>query len=196
MATGLDRILEQIRADAEQKAAEAVAAAEQEAEALLKKAADEAEAQSAEILADGAAASEDIRSKAQSAAVFSRRRTLLAAKQSAIRDTIDAAKNRLRALPDAEYFTVLLKLAQKYAASGEAQMLLNRKDLARMPADFEAQLSKAVPNGHITVSQTPHDFADGFLLVYGGIDINCTFDALFESEADTLQDLAGALLFE
>ena len=33
MATGLERILEQIRADAEQKAGETVAAAEREAEA-------------------------------------------------------------------------------------------------------------------------------------------------------------------
>ena len=37
MATGLERILEQIRADAEQKAGETVAAAEREAEALLEK---------------------------------------------------------------------------------------------------------------------------------------------------------------
>ena len=43
MATGLERILEQIRADAEQKAGETVAAAEREAEALLEKAAQAAE---------------------------------------------------------------------------------------------------------------------------------------------------------
>ena len=55
MATGLDRILEQIRADAEQKAGDAVAAAEQEAEALLQKAALEAEAEAAEIEAAGPA---------------------------------------------------------------------------------------------------------------------------------------------
>ena len=53
MATGLDRILEQIRADAEQKAGDAVAAAEQEAEALLQKAALEAEADALQDIAGG-----------------------------------------------------------------------------------------------------------------------------------------------
>ena len=92
MATGLERILEQIRADAEQKAGETVAAAEREAEALLEKAAQAAEAEAAEREASGAAEAEGIRRHAESAAVFSRRRTLLAAKQSAIRDAVAAAK--------------------------------------------------------------------------------------------------------
>ena len=184
MATGLERILEQIRADAEQKAGETVAAAEREAEALLEKAAQAAEAEAAEREASGAAEAEGIRRHAESAAVFSRRRTLLAAKQSAIRDAIAAAKSQLHGLSDGEYFAVLARLAQKYAA-----------DLARLPAGFEDRLNKAVGRGHITVSKTPCDLPDGFLLVYGGIDVNCTFDALFEAEADALQDIAGGQLF-
>ena len=132
MATGLERILEQIRADAEQKAGETVAAAEREAEALLEKAAQAAEAEAAEREASGAAEAEGIRRHAESAAVFSRRRTLLAAKQSAIRDAVAAAKSQLHGLSDAEYFAVLARLAQKYAADGDAEMRLNAADLARL----------------------------------------------------------------
>lgn len=195
MATGLDRILEQIRADAEQKAGDAVAAAEQEVEALLQKAALEAEAEAAEIEAAGAAEAESLRRRAESAAAFSRRRALLAAKQTAIRSTIGAAKAQLHTLPDSEYFAVLLKLVQKYAADGDGEMRLNAADLGRLPADFEAQVNRAAGRGHITVSRTPCSLPDGFLLVCGGIDVNCTFDALFEAEADALQDIAGGLLF-
>ena len=32
-------------------------------------------------------------------------------------------------------------------------------------------------------------------MVYGGIDVNCTFASLFEAAGDTLQDLAGGMLF-
>ena len=195
MATGLDRILEQIRADAEEKAAAQVAAAEREAEKILAEAAEAAEARADAIREEAAAEAADIRAKAQSASEFSQRRTVLATKQSAIRDTIDAARARLHSLPDDEYFAVLLKLAQKNAADGDAELRLNAADLARMPRDFEAQLNAAVERGHITVSKTPCDIADGFLLVYGGIDVNCTFDSLFEAEADALQDLAGGMLF-
>ena len=44
-------------------------------------------------------------------------------------------------------------------------------------------------------SNTPCNIPDGFLLVYGGIDVNCTFASLFEAVGDTLQDLAGGMLF-
>lgn len=70
-------------------------------------------------------------------------------------------------------------------------MQLNEKDLARMPQDFSAQLKMAVPGTNITVSNTPCNIPDGFLLVYGGIDVNCTFASLFEAAGDTLQDPCG-----
>ena len=52
MATGLDRIIEQILADAEAKAAEQVAAAEEEAKKTLADAAAEAEQKANVLLAD------------------------------------------------------------------------------------------------------------------------------------------------
>ena len=190
MATGLDRIIEQILADAEAKAAEQVAAAEEEAKKTLADAAAEAEQKANVLLADSEKVGADIKARAASTAEFTRRRTVLAAKQNAIRDVIAAAQKELHDLPDDEYFSVLLKLAQKNALPGDAEMQLNEKDLARMP-----QLKMAVPGTNITVSNTPCNIPDGFLLVYGGIDVNCTFASLFEAAGDTLQDLAGGMLF-
>ena len=195
MATGLDRIIEQILADAEAKAAEQVAAAEEEAKKTLSDAAAEAEQKANVLLADSEKVGADIKARAASTAEFTRRRTVLAAKQNAIRDVIAAAQKELHDLPDDEYFSVLLKLAQKNALPGDAEMQLNEKDLARMPQDFSAQLKMAVPGTNITVSNTPCNIPDGFLLVYGGIDVNCTFASLFEAAGDTLQDLAGGMLF-
>ena len=188
MATGLDRIIEQILADAEAKAAEQVAAAEEEAKKTLADAAAEAEQKANVLLADSEKVGADIKARAASTAEFTRRRTVLAAKQNAIRDVIAAAQKELHDLPDDEYFSVLLKLAQKNAQ-------LNEKALARMPQDFSAQLKAVVPGTNITVSNTPCNIPDGFLLVYGGIDVNCTFASLFEAAGDTLQDLAGGMLF-
>ena len=168
MATGLDRIIEQILADAEAKAAEQVAAAEEEAKKTLADAAAEAEQKANVLLADSEKVGADIKARAASTAEFTRRRTVLAAKQNAIRDVIAAAQK---------------------------EMQLNEKDLARMPQDFSAQLKMAVPGTNITVSNTPCNIPDGFLLVYGGIDVNCTFASLFEAVGDTLQDLAGGMLF-
>lgn len=143
MATGLDRIIEQILADAEAKAAEQVAAAEEEAKKTLADAAAEAEQKANVLLADSEKVGADIKARAASTAEFTRRRTVLAAKQNAIRDVIAAAQKELHDLPDDEYFSVLLKLAQKNALPGDAEMQLNEKDLARMPQDF----SGAAENG-------------------------------------------------
>ena len=172
-----------------------VAAAEEEAKKTLADAAAEAEQKANVLLADSEKVGADIKARAASTAEFTRRRTVLAAKQNAIRDVIAAAQKELHDLPDDEYFSVLLKLAQKNALPGDAEMQLNEKDLARMPQDFSAQLKMAVPGTNITVSNTPCNIPDGFLLVYGGIDVNCTFASLFEAVGDTLQDLAGGMLF-
>ena len=161
----------------------------------LADAAAEAEQKANVLLAGSEKVGADIKARAASTAEFTRRRTVLAAKQNAIRDVIAAAQKELHDLPDDEYFSVLLKLAQKNALPGDAEMQLNEKDLARMPQDFLAQLKMAVPGTNITVSNTPCNIPDGFLLVYGGIDVNCTFASLFEAAGDTLQDLAGGMLF-
>ena len=194
MATGLDRIIEQILADAEAKAAEQVAAAEEEAKKTLADAAAEAEQKANVLLADSEKVGADIKARAASTAEFTRRRTVLAAKQNAIRDVIAAAQKELHDLPDDEYFSVLLKLAQKNALPGDAEMQLNEKDLARMPQDFSAQLKMAVPGTNITVS-TRRAISR---------TVSCSFTrhrrelhvaSLFEAAGDTLQDLAGGMLF-
>lgn len=102
----------------------------------LADAAAEAEQKANVLLADSEKVGADIKARAASTAEFTRRRTVLAAKQNAIRDVIAAAQKELHDLPDDEYFSVLLKLAQKNALPGDAEMQLNEKDLARMPQDF------------------------------------------------------------
>lgn len=74
-------------------------------------------------------------------------------------------------------------------------MQLNEKDLAAHAAGFFGAAESCCAGTNITVSNTPCNIPDGFLLVYGGIDVNCTFASLFEAVGDTLQDLAGGMLF-
>jgi len=128
----------------------------------LADAAAEAEQKANVLLADSEKVGADIKARAASTAEFTRRRTVLAAKQNAIRDVIAAAQKELHDLPDDEYFSVLLKLAQKNALPGDAEMQLNEKDLARMPQDFSAQLKMAVPGTNITVSNTPCKYPGRF----------------------------------
>lgn len=95
-------------------------------------------------------------------------------------------------------FEVLPKLVRQNALSEPAVIKLNSNDLARLPADFQKKASDAAANGagaEITVSNEPANITGGFLLIYKGIDMNCSFDAIFEDAIDSLRDVAGDILF-
>ena len=194
MATGLDRIIERIREDAARRADETVEAANAEAEKTLAEAEKQAESDAAALLEAAKKDDEAAAQRAEASAEFARRKAVLAAKQEAIRAVVAEARARLAAMPDAEYFEVLWGLLQKNAAPGKAEMRLSAKALARKPADFDGKAAR-LPGTEITVSTVPAEIEDGFLLVYDGIDINCTFDALFSAQADELSDIAGRVLF-
>ena len=47
----------------------------------------------------------------------------------------------------------------------------------------------------LTVTEDPAPIEAGFILKYGGIEQNCSFDAVFAGESENLSDKAGRLLF-
>ena len=92
---------------------------------------------------------------------------------------------------------MLLKLAVKSAQTGEGELLFSAKDLARLPEGFEEQINAALKDkgAVLHVSAGSRDIDAGFVLTYGGIEENCSFDAIFDSARETLQDKAQELLF-
>ena len=49
--------------------------------------------------------------------------------------------------------------------------------------------------GHLVVSKEPKDMDGGFVLVYGGIEENCTIRAMFHTKQDELSDVVQKILF-
>ncbi|MCI8386604.1 MAG: hypothetical protein HFE95_09230 [Acutalibacter sp.] len=193
--TGLESIINQIAGDGQKEASEILAEARTKAGEI----AEDAKARGAEkvraVLKDGERRAQDIRDRAQSAAELEQRNQMLVFKQELIREAVDAAKTSLENAPDEEYFSTLLTLYKRFAQEGRGEMYLNKKDIDRLPDDFLARMRKAVPEAEVTISPKPQKIESGFLLVYGGVDINCTFRAIFEDASDQLRDAAGKLLF-
>ena len=193
--TGLESIINQIAGDAQQEASEILAGAKERAEKAAKEAQEEAKRQADAILQKGEQDAKDIRERAQSAAELEKRNQMLSFKQSLIGEAIEGTRASLEEAPDKEYFDTLLQLYKRFAHQGQGELRLNQKDLTRLPGDFLARLKQAVPEADMHISPAPADIESGFLLVYGGMDINCTFRAVFEDAADALRDAAGRLLF-
>lgn len=194
--TGLESILKQIESDGQKEAEEQLTAARVKADEISEKAKAEGAEKVRAALKDGERRAQEIRDRAKSAAELEQRNQMLVFKQELIGEAVEAARESLENAPDKEYFDILLTLYKRFAQEGRGEMLLNKRDIDRLPDDFLARMRKAVPGAEVTISPRPHqEVESGFLLVYGGVDINCTFRAIFEDAYDELRDAAGKLLF-
>lgn len=195
--TGLDTILESIRKDGRENADTILAKARQEAAVIKASGEEDAQLRREEILRDAPQQAQDAADRVLSSAHREQRRILLTARQALIQETLEAAEKSLFDLTDEDYFTVLLGLAVKRALPQKGELVLGSQDFARMPADFAKKLQEALPQGaELTVAEKPNPAIDGgFLLLYGGIEENCTFRALFDDKREELQDLTNQILF-
>lgn len=194
---GLDKIISQIKEESGQAAARTVAAARAEADTILQEARKEAERECADIERRSAQAVANLLERGQSAADLKKRGSVLAEKQRLIGAVIDRAKAELKSKNADAYFDMILKLAVKAAQPGDGEILFSAKDLSRLPEGFEDKINTALKekSAALHISKETRDIDGGFVLTYGGIEENCSFDALFDSAHETLQDKVQEILF-
>lgn len=195
--TGLDKILSQISSQAQDAADAKIASARQQAEEIIKEMEDKAEEESERIKQQYIVESENIIARAESSAALQKRKAILSAKQQIIGDIIQKAKHNAINLPQEEYFELIRKMVLKHALPQNGQIIFSKRDKERLPRDFEKDIRKAISSigGTLIVSEETRTFEGGFILVYGEVEVNCTFEALFESRLDILQDKINDFLF-
>ena len=176
-----DEIVASIRLDAEKTNAAVLAQAKKQAQLREQEIADSTKHNIAQIQAAS-------KSRAELAA----RTALLKQRRAEIDKTADALLDYLTGLGDNDYFNAIYRLAaQLRGKSGE--LLLNQKDLQRLPSDFEGRVREAGLDAR--VSQTPADILGGFILKSGDIEENMDFAALLNARRDEIEDLINRDLF-
>lgn len=197
--TGLEKIIKAIETEARSNADTIIAEANAEAERILSLAKEEAAKNVANIAEKPASEIKAIMNRVESAARLLKRQRILDAKQEVINDIILKAKNKLTSLPDTEYFDIILQIVKKHAHPQAGIIMFSRADLDRLPKKFEKSLDEAIkgiPNASLTISKEDARLDGGFILVYGDIEENCSFEALFSEAKEELQDKVNAFLFE
>lgn len=195
--TGLDKIIDRIISEASETAAGRRAEAEKQAESIINQARSDAE--NIQTSAKNKAQSEtaDLRARAASSADMYRKTKILEAKQNIIADVLDKAYETVVNMETGDYFDMLLGLLDAHVLPRDGKMYLSGADYARMPSDF-AQRAGAIAEskgGSIEISVDDGNIENGFILVYGGIEENCTIGAVFEAKRDRLSDKAQKILF-
>lgn len=194
--TGLDKIIKEIQDEAAREAAEVVAKANAKAEKILADARAAADTKTTRVSEGASQEVADIENAQQSAKVLQRRQRTLQTKQQVLGETLDKALNSLYSLDDSDYFALLTRLAVNNAQPGEGEVILNAKDKQRLPADFESALNSALPAGKkLAISAQSRPIDGGFVLSYGGVEENCSFQAIFSARKEEFQDLVRAILF-
>ena len=195
--TGLEKITDQILAGAKQEAEEILRQAKSQANEILAAAKLKAEEITAGIQKKSASDVESCRSRVASANDLFYRTETLRRKQEVIAQVIEAAYEKVCSMDAADYFEMLEKIIEKNALAQDGEICFSQKDLKRMPADFKDRISAAAKRagGTLTLSKESRKIENGFVLVYGGMEENCTIRAIFDSRRDALQDQVNALLF-
>lgn len=195
--TGTDKIIQRIQADSDRKCGEILAQAALEAEEITASATAEAEKISALDAEKTRSHAQQSAATAQSAARQKAGLMLLEAKAQAVNETLSAALQALQELPAEKYFSALMALAAENAMPGEGVMRLSRRDLDRLPPRFEEQVNATLAgrSARIGISAEPAHIDGGFILVYGNIEVNCTFDALTQAKLDVLKETICGIIF-
>lgn len=194
---GLDKIIGEIHAESDGLIREVLDRAQKEAAQIRSEAEKKAGDSVERIRRESDARLADSKSRAQSAAALTKRQLLLQEKQNLIGEVLEKAKETFLALPEAEYFDTLLALLKKNALSEQGEIILNERDRKRLPADFEKKAEEAAKakGGSLRISEKTREIDGGLILVYEGIEQNCSVDALFETNIEMLQDKIQNILF-
>ena len=195
--SGLDNIVEEIRNQSKQEADEILKEADVFCKDYMNKIKKDVEVEVVSIEKKALADRKLYEEKTVSGMEFLERNSILRAKQQVIEQAIDKARESIAGLNDEEYFNVLEKLLRKNVQQGKGQICVSKKDLDRIPNGFEDRVKEIVAEnqGELVIDKEPANIKDGFVLVYGEIEENCTLKALFDSNIDRVKDIANKQLF-
>ena len=195
--TGLEKMVSQILEEADASAAVTISDAEKKAAEILDEAGKKADEIRQQREEQSRAKVKSYDERTASAADMKRRTAVLAARQELIGSVIADACERVKNLDEEKYFEILKNMVGKYLLPKDGEICFSRKDLERMPADFREEIRSIAEKkgGALEFSGEARNIDGGFILVYGGIEENCSIDAVFAEKRDELLDQVRKILF-
>lgn len=197
---GTEKIIAHIRADGDAEAKKILDAAAKQAEEIRAASFKEALSEYERLMEAGNAECEDILSGSRRIAEMEAKKSVLSVKQEMISAAFDAAREEIVNMPRDKYTQFLARMAAEAAAGGMEEIVLNARDKAEVgksvcKAANELLSAKGTP-GKLTVSEGTADISGGVIVRFGGIETNCSIDALIRQRRSGLSTEVAAALFE
>ena len=141
MSSG-EKILSVIRMDSQEAIAQMQAETDKKCESILRKAKDKAQEINNNAQQKKAEQTARLQKSHQSRRELEKRNMILKAKRTAINEAVVSVLDYMEHLESKEYFALIYRLAATLGAK-EGVVLLNEKDLKRVPKDFIQQMAKS-----------------------------------------------------
>lgn len=195
----LEKIIEHIEEDAQKQIDEIKAQASEASQKIIQEAKKQAESYRAKALEDAQKEAEQHKQRIISTANLEFRKNILAVKQEAIDMAFQEAVNSLVNMKDQDYLNLLKNMILENVQTGEEEIILSERDKQRLGDDLlkqvNSQLAKDKKKGKLTLSKNTYNILGGFVLRRGNIELNDSFESLFNSFREDLESEVSKVLF-
>ena len=195
--SGLEKIIGSITGEASEKAEKILKDAQEEAARITGESEKRTALEVDRITKKAQSEAASIKERSKASAELKSKQILLSGKQELISETIDKAKAYVGNLKDETYVKLIRAIFNRHVPKEDAVLMFNAKDQQRIPANVIAGfVQQAAENGaRLTVSVKAADIKDGFILDFGGIEENCSIEALIDQNIEEIQDSVNRKLF-
>lgn len=192
MSSG-DKILNRISLDCDERISQIGAETDEKCAQIMAQAKLDADKISAEIADRAQSKVKQMQAASKSRCDLETRNAFLKRRREEIDKTYSEILNKMKNLPDEDYFELIYTFAKKLNGMSGV-VLLNEKDMNRLPKDFLARLEKCGVKAEL--SKTPCDIKSGFILKCGDIEENMDFSAILSEKRDAIEDFINQELFK
>ena len=192
MSSG-DKILNRISLDCDERISQIGAETDEKCAQIMAQAKLDADKISAEIADRAQSKVKQMQAASKSRCDLETRNAFLKRRREEIDKTYSEILNKMKNLPDEDYFELIYTFAKKLSGMSGV-VLLNEKDMNRLPKDFLARLEECGVKAEL--SKAPCDIESGFILKCGDIEENMDFSAILSEKRDAIEDFINQELFK
>ena len=192
MSSG-DKILNRISLDCDERISQIGAETDEKCAQIMAQAKLDADKISAEITDRAQSKVKQMQAASKSRCDLETRNAFLKRRREEIDKTYSEILNKMKNLPDEDYFELIYTFAKKLNGMSGV-VLLNEKDMNRLPKDFLARLEECGVKAEL--AKTPCDIESGFILKCGDIEENMDFSAILSEKRDAIEDFINQELFK
>lgn len=192
MSSG-DKILNRISLDCDERISQIGAETDEKCAQIMAQAKLDADKISAEITDRAQSKVKQMQAASKSRCDLETRNAFLKRRREEIDKTYSEILNKMKNLPDEDYFELIYTFAKKLNGMSGV-VLLNEKDMNRLPKNFLARLEECGVKAEL--SKTPCDIESGFIHKCGDIEENMDFSAILSEKRDAIEDFINQELFK